>query len=46
VSTLVLALACIAFAIVCSRLMKENAKLKEQVKRLEQGKGHGLDADE
>jgi len=26
--------------------MKENATLKEQVKRLEQGKGHGLDAEE
>jgi len=26
--------------------MKENATLKEQVKRLEQGKGHGRDAKE
>jgi len=26
--------------------MKENAALKEQVKRLEQGKGHGRDAKE
>ncbi len=35
-SSLILALACIAFAIVLSRLMKENAALKTQVKRLQQ----------
>jgi len=39
VSIIVLAFACVAFAIVLSRLIKENAALKEQVKRLEQGKG-------
>ena len=37
-SSLILALACVAFTIVLSRLMKENAALKEQVKRLQQGK--------
>jgi hypothetical protein len=38
-SILVLAFACVAFAIVVSRLMRENAVLKERVKRLQQGKG-------